>query len=131
MLLGLGNSWRLVATFASQPSRVGAEFSNYGPSRKAAARRKLRYTSRQSVTGLPLPNRISSERDIVVELVRDARRPPTPATARIRRSALGRAGTRGRRAVAGVAVESLRRSDLGPAAALARAAQERELAAKA
>src|SRR4051794_33056291 len=64
--------------------------------------------------------RISSEGDVVLELLRDARRPP----------ALGRAGVRGRGAVAGVAAEILRRSDLGPAA-LARAAQERELAAEA
>src|SRR3954464_2152007 len=64
--------------------------------------------------------RISSEGDVVLELLRDARRPP----------ALGRAGARGRGAVAGVAAEILRRSDLGPAA-LARAAQERELAAEA
>src|SRR3954470_14430352 len=51
-----------------------------------------------------------SEGDIVIELVRDACRPPTPAAAEI-----------------------LRRSDLRPAAALARAtaAQERELAAEA
>src|SRR4051812_42617997 len=60
------------------------------------------------------------EGDVVVELLRDARRPP----------ALGRAGARGRGAVASVAAEILRRSDLGPTA-LARAAQERELAAEA
>src|SRR4051794_37102619 len=54
------------------------------------------------------------------EPLRDARRPP----------ALGRAGARGGGAVAGVAAGILRRSDLGPAA-LARAAQERELAAEA
>src|SRR5215213_5632509 len=55
-----------------------------------------------------------------------------PAATRIRRPALGRAGARGRGAVAGVAAEILRRSDLRPAAALARTtAQERELAAEA
>src|SRR4051812_13505108 len=65
--------------------------------------------------------RISSEGDVVLELLRDARRRPP---------ALGRAGARGGGAVAGVAAEILRRSDLGPAAP-ARAAQERELAAEA
>src|SRR3954447_13966233 len=94
--------------------------------------REVRYRIAKSVTGRPTPNRISSEGDIVVELVRNARRPAMPAATRIRRPALGRAGTRGRRAVAGVA-DILCRSDLRPAAALtpATAAQERELAAEA
>src|SRR4051795_6651814 len=65
--------------------------------------------------------RISSEGDVVLELLRDARRRPP---------ALGRAGAGGGGAVAGVAAGILRRSDPGPAA-LARAAQERELAAEA
>src|SRR4051812_29365750 len=56
--------------------------------------RHLRNICRYSVTGLPLPNRISLEGDIVVELVRNARRSPTPAAARIRRPALGRARAR-------------------------------------
>src|SRR3954454_19333175 len=64
---------------------------------------------------------ISSEGDVVLELLRDARRRPP---------ALGRAGVRGGGAVAGVAAGILRRSDPGPTA-LARAAQERELAAEA
>src|SRR3954463_5377841 len=88
---------------------------------RVLARQAARFALLRFAPALRGDRRISSEGDVVLELLRGARRPP----------ALGRAGARGRGAVASVAAEILRRrSDLGPTA-LARAAQERELAAEA
>src|SRR3954471_19348332 len=86
---------------------------------RVLARQAARFALLRFAPALRGDRRISSEGDVVLELLRDARRPP----------ALG-AGARGGGAVASVAAEILRRSDLGPTA-LARAAQERELAAEA